>query len=36
MIANLKDYQPKDVKFILSDNVKDIFPIELDFTKIKG
>lgn len=31
MLANLKGYEPKDVQYILSDNVKDIFPAELDF-----
>lgn len=34
MIANLKGYEPKDVQYVLSDNVKDIFPMELDFTSI--
>lgn len=34
MISNLKDYEPKDVQYILSDSVKDLFPLELDFTDI--
>lgn len=34
MISDLKDYKPKDVKYILSDSVKELFPTELDFTGI--
>jgi hypothetical protein len=34
MISNLKDYEPKEVQYVLSDNVKDVFPMELDFTNI--
>ena len=32
----MKGYQPKDVEYVLTDHVKEIFPAELDFTKIKG
>lgn len=36
MYSNLKGYEPKDVEYILPDYVKELFPAELDFTKIKG
>lgn len=36
MYADLKNYQPEDVKYELSEHVKEIFPMELDFTKIDG
>lgn len=36
MYSDLKGYQPKDVEYVLPEHVKEIFPAELDFTKIKG
>lgn len=36
MYADLKGYEPKDVEYVLPDYVKEIFPAELDFTKIEG
>ena len=36
MYADLKGYTPKNVEFVLPDYVKEIFPTELDFSKIEG
>lgn len=36
MYADLKGYTPEKVEYLLNDHVKEIFPDELDFTKIKG
>ena len=36
MYADLKGYEPQNVEYILPDYVKELFPAELDFTKIKG
>lgn len=36
MIANLKDYEPKHIEYVLGDAEKELFPAELDFTKVKG
>lgn len=36
MYADLKGYTPKNVEFVLPDYVKEIFPAELDFSKIEG
>ena len=36
MYADLKGYVPENVEFVLPDYVKEIFPAELDFTKIEG
>lgn len=36
MYSDLKGYEPKNVEFILPDYVKELFPAELDFTKIEG
>lgn len=34
MIEKLRNYEPKDVEYFLSDSAKDLFPMELDFTGI--
>ena len=36
MYSDLKGYQPKNVEYCLNDVVKEIFPLVLDFSKIKG
>lgn len=36
MYADLKGYTPEKVEFVLSEHVKEIFPEELDFTKVNG
>lgn len=36
MYADLKGYEPKDVEYVLSDYVKDLFPAELDFSQANG
>lgn len=36
MYSDLKGYVPENVEFVLPDYVKEIFPAELDFTKIEG
>lgn len=36
MYADLKGYQPKNVEYVLSDYVKELFPAELDFSAAKG
>lgn len=36
MYSDLKGYEPKDVEYELSEHVKEIFPQQLDFTKIEG
>lgn len=36
MYADLKGYTPKNVEFVLPDYLKEIFPTELDFSKIEG
>ena len=36
MYADLKGYEPKDVEYVLSDYVKELFPAELDFSMAKG
>lgn len=35
MYADLKNYEPQEVEYILPDYVKEIFPTELDFSTIK-
>ena len=35
MYSDLKDYQPKEVEFELSDVVKETFPLTLDFNAVK-
>lgn len=36
MYADLMGYTPEKVEFVLNEHVKEIFPDELDFTKIDG
>lgn len=36
MYKDLDNYQPKEVKFILNEEVKEMFPTELNFKTIKG
>lgn len=36
MISALKDYAPKSATFVLDESLKEKFPTELDFTKVKG
>lgn len=36
MYSELNGYVPEKVEFVLNEHVKEIFPDELDFTKIKG
>lgn len=36
MKADLKNYVPENIEFVLEDGVKDIFPMELDFISLNG
>ena len=36
MYSDLKNYQPKEVEYVLSEQVKEIFPQFLDFTTVKN
>jgi len=36
MIADLKNYTPEDLEFVLDEEVKDLFPLELDFLALEG
>ena len=36
MYADLKNYVPKEIEYVLQDHVKELFPAELDFSKAKG
>lgn len=36
MYADLRNYVPKDIEYVLQDYVKEIFPAELDFSQAKG
>ena len=36
MYSDLKGYEPKDVEYVLTDHVKELFPAELDFSTAKG
>ena len=34
MKADLKNYTPKNVEYVLEDSVKELFPLALDFLSI--
>lgn len=36
MYSDLKGYQPENVEYVLSDYVKEMFPVELDFSAANG
>lgn len=36
MYADLKGYEPQTVEFVLPDYVKELFPVELDFSQANG
>jgi len=35
MYANLKNYVPSEIKYVVSDEVKEVLPVELDFAGVK-
>ena len=35
MLANLKNYTPENIEYVIPQHVQDLFPAELDFTAIK-
>ena len=36
MYADLKNYVPENIEYVLQDHVKELFPAELDFSQAKG